>query len=276
MKNSVISLLQFSDNDKKLMIAFVIFFVIIIALFAFICIMVSKVSIMQGKKVDDYMHEVTETGAVKDAQQFKSCASKKNFILFYRQARLPLLLVFIAVISTIIYCASIHDWNVSALFNDFGTLNQTTNNYEGGRGISTLMYLWDYANIPEGKFLGITVWAEWPALLQVPHFEVTALFSYIAIPVFFVGGIWFLIVCQAFLARTFRIFTLARKVYEHNLENTRYDNLKGLNIPNSPISHTTDQMQNQQPIQPAQQNNQQVQPTEQQTPLEALSQITKK
>lgn len=61
--------------------------------------------------------------------------------------------------------------------------------------------------------------------ISTPHFSVDALFAYISIPVFFVGGIWLLIDIQGMLARTIRTFRLANKIYSKNLDNVKYNSL---------------------------------------------------
>ena len=76
-------------------------------------------------------------------------------------------------------------------------------------------------------------------MINQPHFEVEAICSYVAVSFVIVGGLWYLVVAQAYLARTIRAIKLSKRVFEKSLEN--FD-------------------QNTPPQQPQQNNNSPVQP----------------
>ena len=65
------------------------------------------------------------------------------------------------------------------------------------------------------------VLAKWPPLYNNmgPHFVNDAMYSYFAVPCLVVGGIWYLVAAQAYLARTLRAIKLSKTVFEKNLDN---------------------------------------------------------
>lgn len=237
MNNALLSLLQFTENDKKFIIAFLLIFILVIAIFAFICLLVAKVFKYQALKVDQLMHDVVLTSTITDDKQFIRVGMKKSNIQFFKASQIPILLMILAILITVIYSAVIRNWNIIELFTDFGTYNEATKSYVGGRGFSTIMFLWDFNNIPTGVFFGLTIWSDWAPILSSPHFEVTALASYFIMPLFFTGAIWFLLNCQASLARTFRIYKLAKSIYIKKLDNVRFDSLTNLKFQDNCISY---------------------------------------
>ena len=55
-------------------------------------------------------------------------------------------------------------------------------------------------------------------LVNEPHFVTEAICAYIAVPLVVIGGIWYLVAAQAYLARTIRSWTLSKSVFEKSLE----------------------------------------------------------
>ena len=45
-----------------------------------------------------------------------------------------------------------------------------------------------------------------------------AIYSYIAVPLLIIGGIWYIVVAQAYLARTIRASKLCKQVFEKSLD----------------------------------------------------------
>ena len=86
-------------------------------------------------------------------------------------------------------------------------------------GFGTILFLWDFAD-PDIyiEFFGMRIIGKWPPLLNTPHWEATAWASYIIVPCLFVGGIWYLVTVQAFIARTFRLRKLAKTVFNPSLD----------------------------------------------------------
>ena len=82
------------------------------------------------------------------------------------------------------------------------------------------MFIWDFKD-PEAytTIFGLKVLAKWPPLINRPHFEATALYTYFGIPLIIVGALWYLVIAQAYLARTIRAIKLSKTVFEKNLDN---------------------------------------------------------
>ena len=160
----------------------------------------------QGKKIDTLCHDVVVTRVITNKKDFKRYARKKNWKTFYKEAWIPLLILIIAGLTLFLTMLIKKDWHYN-LFDHHKT------------GITTLFFLWDFSGCYQ-KFFGITLLAKWPeTLINKPHFEVDAIGSYIFVPSFLTGAIWYLIVVQRLIARTLRIGKLCDSVFSKSLEN---------------------------------------------------------
>ena len=230
-------LIAITENDKRFLIALLLVFVILLVFLIFICLLIEKVCKYQAKRTDKLMHDLVVVGLVTTPKQFKYIANKKNRILFYLSARIPFLLIVISLLIAIIYMGSTNNWDFVALFNNYGTkVEGTSTGYVGGTGFATILFLWDFDNIPHGVFFGMNLISDWPPLLQTPHFEVSALASYFFIPIFFTGIIWFLVESQAYIARKYRIHKLSSSIYEKNLDNVKFDDLANFKATNNGVT----------------------------------------
>ena len=101
----------------------------------------------------------------------------------------------------LIYCLFTAKWGYNP-FNDvdgFGTL------------------LFKFGEWPKEKFFGITLISGWPEVVEKPHFEVSAIFSYFFVPANFVGVVWFLSYTLAYISRSLRIRKIAHSIYRKKL-----------------------------------------------------------
>ncbi len=66
---------------------------------------------------------------------------------------------------------------------------------------------------------GIWIFARWPESVEgYPRFDVNNLVAYIVAFLYTADLIWYAVICQAYLARFFRIQRLSRSIYEKSLE----------------------------------------------------------
>lgn len=234
-------LVQLTENDKRFIIALVFVIIFVIALGVYLCLLIEKISKYQGKKIDKLMHDVVVTGVIKDSKQFNKVAKYKNRVQFYKDTKIPMLMFVLSIIIAVIYMGVHNDWNFAALFSDYGSYNSATNTYEGGKGFATLLYLWDYSKIPTSNFFGLNIVSGWAPLLQTPHFEVTAITSYIFAPLFVVSIILFAFNVQRYMARSYRIFKLADSIYDKSLDNVKFDNLSDFKVKNGLVTYKDDE-----------------------------------
>ena len=100
--------------------------------------------------------------------------------------------------------------NKNFAYNPFNTTN----------GFGTLIYTFDFKDPAIYKeFFGVKIIADWPTVVNHPHFVWEAWAGYLFVPLAIVGGIWYLVVTQAFIARMWRMRKLSRQVFEKPLDN---------------------------------------------------------
>lgn len=198
-------LLKLTENDKRIIIAICLVVILLFVLIGVIGSIVVRTMKWQGKKCDTLVSDVVVNRIVTTPHQLRVYARKKNTRHFIKQAWIPILLIVAGVVTIIIHNAVTKNWS----YNPF--------NIDDGFG--TLLFVWDFKD-PDSytKVFGVTVMASWPPLANEPHFAVDALASYFAVPLVIVGACWYLVVAQAYLARTLRAYKLSKQVFEKSLE----------------------------------------------------------
>lgn len=198
-------LLKLSENDKRIIIAICLVIILLFVLIGVVGSIVVRTMKWQSKKCDTLVSDVVVNRIVTTPHQLRVYARKKNIRYFIKQAWIPILLILTGVLIIIIHNAVTKNWS----YNPF--------NIEDGFG--SLLFVWDFKD-PDSytKVFGITVMASWPPLANEPHFVVEALASYFAVPLVIVGACWYLVVAQAYLARTLRAYKLSKQVFEKSLD----------------------------------------------------------
>ena len=198
-------LVQLTENDWRVIIAFIIIVFLVFVLVGFIGALVGKTMEWQGKKCDTLVSDVVTNHIVTKPHQLRVYARKKNTRYFIKQAWVPLLIVLVGVGVLIARNIITKDW--------------TYNPFNKDDGFGTLLFLWDFGNASAyTKVFGITILADWPPLMNEPHYVQEAMYAYISLPCIFIGGIWYLVTAQAYLARTMRSYKLSRQVFEKPLD----------------------------------------------------------
>lgn len=230
----MITLIKLSENDKRLIIALLLVLILVFVLIGVIGMLVQRVMRWQGKRMDTLVHDVVVTKVITNKKQLKKYGKKKSWALFFKQSYIPLILIMVAFLSLLITCMVRKDVSYN-IFDHKKT------------GFSTLLFLWDFDNAIYVKVFGITVLSEWPPLLNTPHFEVDAIGSYIFVPLFLVGVIWYLVAVQSYISRRIRLFKLCSTIFEKSLEG--YTQAHGFNTnptiqtPNNPPATNPDGQQ---------------------------------
>ena len=196
---------KLSEDSKRLIIALLFILIVLFVIVGCIGTLIKKVMKRQARGADDMMYDVVRAGIFNRKKDLIKFGIKKNHLVFFKQAWRPFIVMVAASLIMIIYCIAMGNWKVNIF--DYQT-----------EGIGTLFHVFDWANVPKTKIFGIEVMSDWPPLLSSPHWSWTAWGSYIFVPAMLVGLIWFMICVQAYIARTFRIFGIAKKVFSRSID----------------------------------------------------------
>ena len=198
-------LIQLTETDKRILIALFLVLILVFVLIGLLGSLIIRTMKYQGKKCDTLVSDAVTWKVIKDPKHLRKYARKKNARHFLKQAWIPVLFIIIAVVTIVIHNIINKNW----AYNPF--------NLEDGFG--TLFFIWDFEN-PDvyTTVFGLKVLAKWPDLIRGPEPSLAAIYAYIAIPFFVVGVIWYLVVAQAYLARTIRAHRLSKQVFEKSLE----------------------------------------------------------
>ena len=201
-------LIKMTENDKRVIIALLFVIIIIFVLIGVIGSIMIRTMKWQGKKCDTLVSDVVTNHIVKTPHQLRVYAAKKNIRHFIKQAWIGIIILIIGILILVIRGAVTKDW----AYNPF--------NIDDGFG--TLFFVWDFSKIISTPEEGVGVVLSLPVLINSPHIANdigAALPAYFAIPFIAVGGAWYFVAAQAYLARTIRGIKLSKKVFEKSLEN---------------------------------------------------------
>ena len=200
-------LVELTENDKRILIALCLAIILVFVLIGLLGSLIIRVMRWQGKKCDTLVSDVVTHRIIKDSHQLKRYARKKNARYFIKQAWIPVLIILVGGIVLLVRAIITKDW----IYNPFNKED----------GFATALFLWDFSDADSyTQVFGLTVLAKWPPLIPPgPHFVPEAIYSYIAVPCFVVGGCWYFVAAQAYLARTIRAYKLSKTVFEKSLDN---------------------------------------------------------
>ena len=207
------SFISLSDKDKRVILIFFLLLIVTIAFIAVIGAIITRVMKWQGKKMDDLTHDVVVTNVIDNRKDFMRFARIKNWRLFFKQAWIPLLIMFVASMTLIIRNAATNDWTYNLV------------DYKD-TGFNTLFFVWDFKD-PSiyHKFFGINIICDWPIIINYPHLSIHAWASYIFFFGMIVGGTWYLLVLQCVIARTIRMHQLSYDLFRKSLDGyNKYNN----------------------------------------------------
>lgn len=196
---------KLSEDSKRLLIALLFALIIFFIIVGCIGLLIKKTMKKQAEGADDMMYDVIRAGIFNKKSDLIKFGIKKNHVVFFRQAWRPFIVMVAASAIMILYCLTMNNWNVD-IFD-----HQT-------EGIGTLFHVFDWANVPRTKIFGISVISDWPPLLSSPHWSWSAWGSYIFVPAMLVGLLWFMFCVQAYIARSFRIYRIAKKVFSRSID----------------------------------------------------------
>ena len=197
-------LISLSENDKRLIFALLLVFILVFVLIGYIGFLITRVMKWQGKKLDHIVADPVVTRVITDKKHFKRYARKKNWRLFVKQSYIAVIILTVG--------------GLVLLFRDIFTRDWSYNVFEYKQtGFGTILFIWDFSKCitrPEGMGLVLN----WPELINTPHLEAQAWASYIFVTCLIIGGVWYLIALQALISRTIRMYQLSTSAFEKTLE----------------------------------------------------------
>ena len=199
-------LIQLTENDKRIIFALCIAIILIFVIIGLLGSLVVRTMKWQGRKCDTLISDVVTNHIVTTPHQLRVYARKKNRRWFLKQAWIPLILIIVATLIIVIRDGVLKDW--------------TYNPFNIDDGFGSLLFVWKLSyNNPEEYTIvfGVKILVKF-VLINEPHFVAEGLCSYFAVPLAVVGGLWYLVAAQAYLARTIRAIKLSKSVFEKSLE----------------------------------------------------------
>lgn len=238
------ALIQLTENDKRIIIAIFLVLILLLVLVGYIGYWITRIMDSQGRKLDTKCYDVVTTRVITNKKVFRAYARKKNWQMFYKSAQIPMIIMLSAGL-----CILLH-----FLINGFNV-----NLFDPHKGFSSMLFLWDFKNIPTTQFFGWKIICGWPPLYEdigKPVFVPEAIPSYIGVIALAVGFLWYLVCVQALIARGLRIRKLCDSIFEKSLEGFNQNNqAMGIMGPGPVVPPQPQAPQNQQPLPPGNDTN---------------------
>lgn len=217
----MINFLQFTENDKRLLIAIFLILILLFVIIGYLSLLVKKIMSFQAKTADDFLHDVYVTGVASDEKKLRNYGFRKNKCVFFRKASWPMLILTLAWLFIITYTIIFKDGNFKEVFTsfwNFGSIVEEGGKSTGGTGINTLFFVFDWSTSVKVKVLGGIPLPTQPVTINYPHLSKDAWYSYIFFVSNAVGVVWLLVCVQAYIARTFRIIKLSASIFKKTLD----------------------------------------------------------
>lgn len=201
----MISFIKLTENDKRLIIVLLLLIILLFVIAGYVGLLIKKIMHHQGNKMEDLVHDPVVTGVINEPKKLIRFGIRKNHRQFFKESWKPFFIMLAATIVLLIFLS----------INNFSINIFDIERY----GIGTLFFRFDWDNAPRSTFFGVTMISDWPKLISSPHFSIDAWGSYIFFLGAIVGGFWFLYNVQAYIARTYRLIMLSKKVFNKSLSN---------------------------------------------------------
>lgn len=215
-----ISLLSLSDGDKRLIFSLLLILVVLIAFIALLGFVLLRIMKLQSRKIDTLIHDVVVYKVITDKKHLVKYGRAKNWALFLKQAVIPLAIILVGLIILFIRNAVTDDWHYPLFSTEVG--------------FGTLFWTWKSSGSFTGSEYDLIRFQK-IVLDNTPHLAAEAWASYIVVPCFFVGGIWYVAISSCLLSRTALLYKRSRQVFEKSLDGYRQDEANNQNNPINPI-----------------------------------------
>ena len=195
-------LISLSENDKRLIFALLLVFILVFVLIGYIGFLITRVMKWQGKKLDHIVADPVVTRVITDKKHFIRYARKKNWRLFFKQSWIGIAILATGSLVLLIRDLAMHDFAYQVF--DYKTT-----------GFGTILFIWDFSKCFQFNN-GLVL--NWPVLINTPQLVAEAWASYVFVTCLIVGGIWYLIALQSLISRTIRMYHLSTSAFEKTLE----------------------------------------------------------
>lgn len=219
-------LVTLSENEKRIIIILFFLIVVVLLLFGVIYDGFKKFFTDQGRDIGRLMGAQIESGFITSLSQFKKNAFRKSRITYFKEFGKTFIAMLIWFMIYGIISLIYRHW-----LNLFDQVDE---------GFMTLVYTFDFKNMPTEKFFGMNIVSDWPPVLHTPFFSAKAIPSYILAVAALILIILFIHQTLSFLARTIYILQNSKKLFTKDIAQYELTDLsaapaelqeKGINTP---------------------------------------------
>lgn len=206
-----------NDSDRRLLIALLIVALVVFLLLGALGMLLRFVTEKMSKRMDYEIHDAVVYRVIQTPEQLAKYGRAKNRALFWRQSTPAILIALASLVFFIIYNLITKRWG---------------DDYWGN--FSSLFYKFDWGNEENfATIFGMTLLAKWPDVIAKPTWVNDYWASYLLIPLWLTAIIYYLVTCQAYIARALLLNKRTHSVFEKSLDGFNFfDDVKNNSNPN--------------------------------------------
>lgn len=217
---TTMALIKVNQEVLRIVVTLLLIVIVLFLLAGLVGALVRKIMKAQGEKADALVINVMRAGNIPSEKAMQKFGIRKNWRVFVKEAWIPFVIMLGSSLILILYCAIHNRWG----FNIWDIEKY---------GFSTLFFNFDWNNTPTTQWFGLTIVSGWPPLVEnygTPHFSIEAWGAYIFVPGMIVGGTWFCVCVQAYIARAIRLRKIIKKHFHPTVDDIEHK------IPTTPIN----------------------------------------
>jgi hypothetical protein len=203
---NLITFVRLSESDKKTLIVLVLIILFVVMIVGYIQKLVGYIMKNQGTTVDNQMYDILRTGVIQKKRIFVKEARRKSGIYFLKKAWIPFLLSVICIGSFIIYVYIYRGGDFTFFTDSWGLMMPNIN--------------WNV-----NEFFSIRIPTDYPEFETYFAFDGSR-DEYISLIFVIVSAIpltFYLVDCQAFIARSMRIRKLCNTYFSKDVNKLSND-----------------------------------------------------
>lgn len=211
--------ISLNESDRRLLIALLIVALVVFLLLGALGMLIRYVTGKMSRRMDYEIHDAVVYRVIQTPEQLKKYGNAKNNQLFFRQSSPAILIALGSLLFYIVYSLCVKKWDTD-FFGQFGTL----------------FYHFDWGNPNNyAQVFGLTLLAKWPDLLSSPTLHGEYWGAYVLVPLWLIAITYYLLMCQAYMARLFLLRKRTHTVFEKSLDDFNFfDDVKGKENTNAP------------------------------------------
>ena len=204
--NSLLSI-TLDDRDKRILLIIFLGILLLLLFLGILNRLLHKYLEHTAKKIDPLVAGYIKYDLVLNEKELKKVGRQKAHNLFLKEATIPLIVTVLIFCTFLIYCNICNvDWTyIFQVYDDI---------------------IWEL-DAPTTVIFGMTVWADWPTIVEgsiIVHNDFEGYIAYALFISLTIGSLWYLFAALRMNARIKKVNKKAKELFVPSLDDTKNEN----------------------------------------------------